>query len=67
MDRETEHTKLLVGDDAKIQFDAALDLQDTPVKDCDTEDNFAIPKAKKATKRLDYSQNNEVPSIPSIG
>ena len=64
LDREAEHTKLHVGDDAKIQISAALDMQDTPEKDCDTEGNFAIPEANKATKRLDFSQNTEVPSIP---
>ena len=65
LEREAQQTKLLVGDEAKAKLSEALDLQDTPEKDDETEDNFAVPEPSKgAVKRLDFSQNMEIPCIP---
>ena len=54
LDRESERTKLLVGNEAKAEFNASLNMEDTPEKDCE-KDDFAVPKTTK------YKGN---PSIP---
>ena len=65
LEREAEQKKLLVGKEAKEQLNEALNMQDTPEKDSETEPNFAVPEPRKAAvKRLDFSHNMDIPCIP---
>ena len=65
LERESERKKLFVGNEAKENLNEALDMQDTPEKDLETEPSFAVPELPKAAvKRLDFSHNMEIPSIP---
>ena len=55
----------MVGDEARQVLKEALEMQDTPEKDVDPQPDFVLPEAPKAaTKRLDFTYNQEVPDIP---
>ena len=64
LEREASDSKQLVGEDAKRGLNEALEMEDTPEKENDCPD-FVLPEAPRAArKRLDFSQNADMPDIP---
>ena len=62
---QAEQSRVLVGDEAKKQINETLPMEDTPEKDSEANTNFVPPDSSaKASKRLDFNHNTEIPDIP---
>ena len=62
--KEDQNSRLLKGDEAMTEMNFTLDLQDSPEKVTDAENNFNVLKQQEAPKKLDFNEKIKVPCIP---